>query len=106
MTFTNGAQLRLDAAAVENLLKHLGEYRAMMQPEVQPRFGLGQSVIFDPRWATEPELMLGNSVLHLRDPRYGWVHYAIPRDEARRLGALLQGQSDNPPTGPRQEKSY
>jgi hypothetical protein len=26
-----------------------------------------------------------NSLLHIRDARFGWLHYAIPRAEARKL---------------------
>jgi hypothetical protein len=41
--------------------------------------------------------MLGNSLLHIRDPRYGWLHYWIPKGEAAKLAKALQAQVDAPP---------
>ena len=49
---------------------------------------------------TEPEMMLGNSVLHIRDPRYGWLHYVLSRKSARKLAGLLAAQADAPPVSP------
>ena len=62
-----------------------------MQPEVSATWAAGQlfRAIPDTRWSTEPEIMEGNSVLHVRDPRFVWLHYMIPRNEARKLGEAL-----------------
>jgi hypothetical protein len=94
--------LHLDAAKVDDLLARLGEFRASMEPETPRDFALGQKVgaIPDPRWVTEPDLMYGASLLHLRDPRFGWLHYLFPPHEARNLARLLQAQADNQPPGP------
>jgi hypothetical protein len=94
--------LRLDVAAVEDLLKHLGEFRALMRPEVQPKLltGTKAEAIVDTAWVTEPEMLMGASLLHLRDKRYGWLHYLIPRAEAQKLGDALQKQAAAPPPGP------
>ena len=56
----------------------------------------------DPRWATETETMRGDSVLHLRDPRFGWLHFVFPREMARKLGRLLIAQADAEPPRPQQ----
>jgi len=98
--------LQLEVSGVEDILKNLGEFRAAMTPEVQKTFAMGQKVgaIPDPAWVTEPDLLAGDSLVHIRDPRYGWLHYLIPREEARKLATLLQNQVDAPPLGQKQEK--
>jgi hypothetical protein len=103
---TPPAALQMDALGIDGLLENLGDFRALMQPEVPKTFPMGQMVdaIPDPAWVTEPDAMLGNTVLHIRDPRYGWLHYVIPREEARKLASVLQNQVDAPPPGPPQGK--
>lgn len=94
--------LKIDTAELEKMLQALGQFRAMMQPEIEKRWPLGSmsQAIPDPAWATEPDQMYGASLLHLRDPRYGWLHYLLPPHEARKLGELLIAQADIPPPGP------
>jgi len=98
--------LRLDVAGVEDLLKNLGEFRALMTPGIPSDFALGQTVgvIPDPRWMTEPEMMMGSSLLHFRDPRYGWLHYLLPRENAQKLAGYLKVQVETvEPAPPRNE---
>ncbi len=101
-------QLKLDAEQVDNMLANLGEFRAHLKPPVQSDWAPGQLVgaVPDPRWVTEPDVMEGNSILHVRDPRYGWLHYLIPREEARKLVSFLQAQVDAPPPGQGPGKSH
>jgi hypothetical protein len=101
------AALRLNANQVDDVLDNLGALRAAMKREIPRTFALGQPVeaVADPIWATEPDALLGNSLLHLRDPRFGWLHYAIPKEEARKLARLLQSQADAPPPGQRSGKA-
>ena len=98
--------LKLDAAGVEDLLKNLGEFRAHMKPEIAAEWELGQKVgaVPDPRWYSESELMMGNSLLHLRDQRFGWLHYVLPRESARELGMVLLAQADAPVPAPLGDK--
>jgi hypothetical protein len=86
--------LQLDADRVDEILRNLGEFRARMKPEFASKHALGQKVgaIADPAWATEPDLMRGHSLLHLRDPRYGWLHYLLPPHEAAKLATFLNKQ--------------
>ena len=95
------ATLTLDVNGVDDIIKNLGEFRALMTPSVSYDHPLGQRVaaIPDPRWSTEPDVMLGDSLLHIRDPRFGWLHYLIPRHEARQLAGGLQAQVDAQPPG-------
>lgn len=100
--------LKLDAQHVEEILENLGELRANMKPEI-PHDLAGRrkfKAIPDPRWVTKPDAMIGNSLLHIRDPRFGWLHYLIPRDEARKLAGFLQTQADAPPPGQSQGKPH
>ena len=94
--------LKWDTDVVSEHLGKLGEFRALMQPEVGTTWAPGQlfRAIIDPVWSTEPEVMEGNSVLHVRDPRFGWLHYVIPRHEARKLGEALIRQADQPVVTP------
>jgi hypothetical protein len=91
--------LKLDVAGVEDLLRNLGDFRSSMNQQVPKTFELGQKVgaVPDPCWVSEPELMHGASLIHLRDPRYGWLHFLLPRPEAAKLGTVLQRQAEIPP---------
>ena len=91
--------LKLDAKGVEEILKNLGEFRSHMKPEIAKDYALRQKVsaVPDPKWVSEPDALVGNSLLHIRDPRFGWLHYIIPREEARKLAGYLQNQANYPP---------
>ena len=95
---TPPASIRFDAGDVDDIISHLGEFRMLMWPEVEKEFKLGQrvGVISDPFWATEPDVNHQNTLLHMRDPRFGWLHYAIPRDEALKLVNYIQNQLNLP----------
>ena len=91
--------LKLDAAQVDKMLENLGHLRAVMQPGHAPNFAPGQKVIGvrNPRWLAEPDMMQGDSLLHLRDPWFGWRHYLFPREEATKLACVLRNQVEAPP---------
>jgi len=92
-------QLKLGVGEVEEALANLGRFRLLMKPKIAPQFPPRQKVltVHNPAWATEVDAMTGNTLLHLRDPRYGWLHYGIPGDEARKLAGFLQTRADSPP---------
>jgi hypothetical protein len=91
--------LQLDASQVDAMLQNLGLFRGSMQPDVPAAYALGQKTpaIRDPAWVSEPEAMMGDSLLHIRDPRFGWLHYIIPKSEAKKLADFLQIQAAAPP---------
>jgi hypothetical protein len=99
---TPPVSLKMDVRGIEDFLKYLGEFRYAMKPEIPKTFARGQKVsaIPDPAWVTEPDAMRGDSILHIRDPRYGWLHYVLPRKEAKKLAGLLQNQAELPPVKP------
>ncbi len=88
--------LVLDAASVSQLIDGAGEIRAEMPPPHQENWKGGQMVnaVLDPRWHSETDALLGESLLHIRDPRFGWLHYALPSQSAKALGTLLILQAD------------
>ena len=90
--------LKLDAAQVDEMMENLGHLRAVMQPDHAPNCAPGQKVISvrNPRWLAEPDMMQGGSLLHLRDPRFGWRHYLFPREEATKLARVLRNQVEAP----------
>jgi hypothetical protein len=94
------------ASAVDEHFEKLGELRANMTPEISKTWARGQTFLAvpDPAWMTEPDALIGNSILHIRDPRFGWLHYMIPREGARQLARYLQNQVDAPPPGQPQDK--
>lgn len=94
--------LEIDLAEVEAMIEALGAYRAAMVPRVEDNWPVGQgcAAIVDPKWITEPEVMHGESLLHLRDPRFGWLHYRLPPREALALATLLRVQAQTAPEPP------
>lgn len=98
--------LKLDVAGIENLLRKLGDFRSAMEQRVPKTFERGQKVaaISNPRWLLEQDIMLGVSLVHLRDPRYGWLHFALPKSEAANFGKVLLQQAESSPNGPEPSK--
>ncbi len=88
--------LKLNAAGVDSLLHGLGGLRAQMQPQPAADFATGQQFLVaqNPSFVTEADELYGNSVIHLRDPRFGWLHYMLPKEQARKLSVSLALQSE------------
>ncbi|MBS7699517.1 MULTISPECIES: hypothetical protein [unclassified Chelatococcus] len=83
--------LEIDAAQLEQILQGLGEMRARMEPRVEADWQPGRPVqaITNPRFSAELPQDKDFTVLHLRDPRFGWLHYAVPFPECGRLAEFL-----------------
>src|SRR5690349_16350418 len=81
VTFATQPQiaLRLSVGDIDTMLEKLGAFRAQMQPPHEPRYAPGQKCecVPNPAWLAEPDALLGNTLLHLRDPRFGWQYYMI-----------------------------
>lgn len=95
---TPPVEVRWGVQDIEEAIENLGKCRAQMTPKHATDWKLRQQfdAVINPIWATEPERLEGNSVLHVRDPWFGWLHYMFPRSEARKLGKLLVRQADTP----------
>jgi hypothetical protein len=90
--------VELDAGEIDGLLRNLSELRAIMQPPHPFDFtrNADTNFIVDPRWGYGHEPSLGQSVLRIRDPRFGWLHYVISEDTARKLADALNSPGDLP----------
>ena len=90
-----GATFELDAAGLDHLIDRLGALRAGMRnqhPSAWPRRGFVDA-IYNPPWYSEPELLQGNSLLHIRHPGFGWLHFSIPKPAAAKLAEFLEDQA-------------
>ena len=87
--------LHLDVDAVDSWLVQLGACRSRMEPQPANRWKAGQRVtaIVEPNWTAELDIMQARSLLHLRDPRFGWLHYLLTPANASKLAALLDKQA-------------
>ena len=74
------------------MLKELGELRWDMDPEVPDSYELAkdEEPVADPVWETAPDASNENALLHICDPRFGWLHYALPKEEAQKLAGFLK----------------
>lgn len=79
-------ELKLDTETVESLIQALGGKRSLMLPKV-PRESTGCDPIAaeNPRWAITSSTQAGQTVIRLRDPRYGWISFAFDPDQLRGL---------------------
>lgn len=99
--FSNPTPITLDVKGVEDLLENLGRFRVQMSPEI-PRAIAEGTVVFpvvDPIWRIQDDPKTGAIVITIRDPRYGWLSYAIPRETANHLIYVLQYQVNHSPLG-------
>jgi hypothetical protein len=100
MTFQADPPIRvdLDVEEVADIIRNLGEMRALMQPEHSMDLpdAADSKVVFNPRWVCEHEPVLAHSILRIRDRRYGWLHYAIPRDVGDELASTLTSHRTAP----------
>ncbi|KAF3995968.1 hypothetical protein [Glaciimonas immobilis] len=94
--------MRLTTAQIDEMVGVLGIFRATMEPSHTLEWPSGKKVVMEPfpRWFAERDALIGGTLLHLRDPRFGWLHYVFPPEAARELGQHLIAQADAPPQGP------
>lgn len=94
-------QIRLTATEVDEILNGLGTLRASMKPEVSERRPKSATNgVKNPVWYAQPEIMRGDTILQIRDPRFGWLAYLIPRQNAAKLGQLMSAQAATPALRP------
>lgn len=84
-------RLRLNSVALEELQNCLGKVRAGMVPPVSAVLpgGASLSAVSNPQWVLSPAGNSADSLLNVRDPRYGWLHFVIPAEEGRKLSAFF-----------------
>jgi hypothetical protein len=101
--FSNPTPVTLDVKGVEDALENLGRFRMNMSPEIprEPAAGTEVFPVVNPIWRIQEDQKTGTIVIALRDPRYGWLAYAIPRETATHLIYVLQYQVNHSPLVPR-----
>jgi hypothetical protein len=77
-----------------------------MTPGIAADFARGQQVLAEKglQWVAEADAN-GNTLLHIRDSGFGWLHFVVLKEEARRLAATLQAQVDSIPIMKRKHKA-
>lgn len=82
----------MSARQLEELILTLGELRSQMRPRVDNDFALGQSVpaVTSVTTRVETDGLEVMNIMHLRDPRFGWLHYALTPAETRGLITELE----------------
>ena len=87
------------ADSLEGLLKSAMEVRAALNPPHAVDFAFGQTVqaVENPRVVSELDTRTGRSLLHIRHPGYGWLHFLLPKANAAKLAELLRNQVEKPP---------
>lgn len=87
----DGNALTLTTHQVELLIAGLGHMRSKMVPEVSKQWDTRTPLRAqpDPAWVLEPGGMVDGVLLHLRNTKFGWLHYVIPTDEAKKLASGL-----------------
>lgn len=88
------ATLHFQAETLDRYIAELVLARSLLAPEHPPKWPSGQTVqgIIDPAWTTELDMGSMGSILHVRHPGLGWLHFLFPRHEAAHLVSLLTAQ--------------
>lgn len=85
--------MKFTTAEIDRIIKELGDIRWDMEPstpETPQMIKEEEEPVLDPIWEMDADPANEGVLLRLCDPRFGWLIYAIPREEARKLGGLLQ----------------
>ena len=83
--------LKIEAEEVVMMIERLGFYRAQMPDAVPgewPTTALRGACV-DPRWITGRDTVSGDTLVQLRDARFGWLAFVLPPKEAKALGEAL-----------------
>jgi hypothetical protein len=97
--------VKFDVDRIEEALRHLGAFRSSMQPSIPDDWSAAAtstSAIDEPQMVVEMDPAIGSPVLRVRDPRFGWLHYVLTPQQARRLGSALVLQAYPPSSAQRQ----
>src|SRR5262245_35645916 len=72
---------KMQTSVVDDLLRAVGMLRAHMLPEhgYEDLTHKKTDPIINPHWAAGSELLNGDIVLKIRDPRYGTLSFLLPR---------------------------
>jgi hypothetical protein len=92
---------KMTTAEVEVTLRNLGIARGAMLPEIPQTWEPHQQQAVPARRdlprTLEHEALNGDTLLHIRDPNFGWLHFVFSRNVARQIGEALIRDSELPP---------
>jgi hypothetical protein len=86
-------------AVVESDIAVLGLARTRLLPAVPESWPGGRvaGCYRDPAYSIEHDALAGDVLIHLRDERFGWLHYIVTRDRALDFANRILAQLDAPP---------
>jgi len=85
---TGDAGEPLDANLLDELIATLGTLREQTPPPVvpgDPAPNVPPEAKLDPQWWIGPETFVGGAMLKIRHPGFGWLAFAIPLENLRKL---------------------
>lgn len=82
-----GGSVILQMPTIDALIDHLARLRSEMSPPVATVVSPKKEhlVEIDPVWHAEASLLLDGSVVLLRHAGFGWLGFALPRENVERL---------------------
>lgn len=85
------ATLQFNAATLDTFIAGLLAARERLTPAVPDRWALGQKcmALVDPHFGIELDMQTGGSLVHLRHPGLGWLHFVFPSGEAGMLVRIM-----------------
>jgi hypothetical protein len=88
-----------ECKVIEQDIAGLGDLRAELTPPVAETWPGGpvSGCRRDPAYSIEHDALAGDVLLHLRDERFGWLHYIITRDRARDFANKILAELGAPP---------
>lgn len=91
--------LKMDADTLSNFITKLGHSRDKMLPAVanKPPAATLVRAFPNPSVLVESDAMHGLPLVHVRDPRFGWLHYSMTKEHASKLGEALMRRAQAEP---------
>lgn len=88
----------MSAEGAEIVINELALWRSEMLPDIPAKWE-SKTVLAhrDVAWSLETDSLAGDSLLHLRHPHFGWLHFIFSKSEAKRIGELLLAQANAEP---------
>lgn len=84
-------EIVLDLAGVDDVIWVLGEIRSLMDPLVKSGVpdNTPLTVVRGSIWQTRKTPLSSDVIVHIRDPRFGWLNYALLPEGAQQVGESL-----------------
>ncbi len=84
----------LNASEIDNLIMHLGQIRAHMQPapSLEPVQSQSYTLEVDPCWHVDRSPLFDGVVLLLRHAGFGWTAFALPPPSISKLHDALTAE--------------